>query len=131
MGYLAKGILPQKHEERYELRKLVTHYFLHEGILFKKWYNKDPLRCLGPEEAREMLEEVHLGECKEHQGRKKLYRCILRMGYYWPTMKKDAVEFMKCHGCQVQANLIHTHHRTSKAWLPHGPSTRGGSIWWD
>ena len=31
------------------------------------------------------------------------------MGYYWPTMKRDAVEFVKkCHCCQVQANLIHT-----------------------
>ena len=32
------------------------------------------------------------------------------MGYYWPTMKKDTVEFVKkCHNYQVQANLIHTH----------------------
>ena len=32
------------------------------------------------------------------------------MGYYWPTMKKDTVEFVKkCHSCQVQVNLIHAH----------------------
>ena len=32
------------------------------------------------------------------------------MGYYWPTMKKDVAEFVKrCHSCQVQADLIHTH----------------------
>ena len=32
------------------------------------------------------------------------------MGYYWPTMKRDAAKFVKkCHNCQVQANLIHTH----------------------
>ena len=32
------------------------------------------------------------------------------MGYYWPTMKKDTAEFVKkCHSCQVQATLIHTH----------------------
>ena len=30
------------------------------------------------------------------------YRCLLQMGYYWPTMKKDATEFVKkCHSCQV------------------------------
>ena len=57
-----------------------------------------------------MIKEVHSGECGEHQGKKKFYRCLLQMGYYWPTMKKDAVEFVKrCHSCQVQANLIHTH----------------------
>ena len=53
---------------------------------------------------------MHLGECREHQGKKKLYRCLLQMGYYWPTMKKDTTEFVKkCHSCQVQANLTHTH----------------------
>ena len=31
------------HEERYKLRKLVTRYFLHEGVLFKKGYDGDPL----------------------------------------------------------------------------------------
>jgi len=41
-----------------------------------KGYDGDPLRCLRPEEASEMLKEVHVGECGEHQGRKKLYRCI-------------------------------------------------------
>ena len=90
MGYLVDGILPQKHEEMYKLRKLVTHYFLHEGILFKKGYNGDPLWCRGPEEVKEMLKEVHSGECGEYQGRKKLYRCILQMGCYWPIMKRDA-----------------------------------------
>ena len=64
--YLTKGILPQKHGERYKLRKLVTRYFLHKGILFKKGYDGDPLRCLGPEETGEMLKEVHAEECGEH-----------------------------------------------------------------
>ena len=57
-----------------------------------------------------MIKEVHLGECGEYQGKKKLYGCLLQMGYYWPTMKKDTAEFVKkCHSCQVQANLINTH----------------------
>ena len=75
-----------------------------------KGYDGDPLRCLGPEEAKEMIKEVHPGECGEYQGKKKLYRCLLQMSYYWPTMKKDIAEFVKkCHSCQVQANLINTY----------------------
>ena len=69
MGYLTKSILPQKHGERYMLRKLVTHYFLHEGILFRKAYDGDPLRCLGPKEGHKMLKEIYAGEYKEHQRR--------------------------------------------------------------
>ena len=64
--YMTKGILPQKHGERYKLRKLVTRYILHKGILFKKGYDGDPLWCLGPEETDEMLKEVHTEECEEH-----------------------------------------------------------------
>ena len=90
MQYLVEGILPQKHGERYKLKRLATHYFLHDGILFKKMYDRDPLHCLGPEEAREMIKEVHAEECGEHQEKKKLYRCLLQMGYYWPTMKRDS-----------------------------------------
>ena len=82
MQYLTDGILPQKHIERYKLKRLATHYILHNMVLFKKGYDGDPLRCLGLEEAREMMKEVHLGECGEHQGKKKLYRCLLQMGYY-------------------------------------------------
>ena len=56
------------------------------------------------------MRETHAGECGEHQGKKRLYQCLLTLGYYWPTMKKDAADFVKkCHTCQVQANLIHTH----------------------
>jgi len=79
---------------------------------------------LGPEEAGEMLKEVHVGECGEHQGKKKLYRCILQIGYYWPTIKRDIAEFVKkCHSYQVQANLIHTHpqslHSMDTPWPFH------------
>ena len=82
MQYLAEGVLPQRHSERYKLKRLATRYFLHNTVLFKRGYDGDPLRCLGPEEAKEMIKEVHFGECGEHQGKKKLYRCLLQIGYY-------------------------------------------------
>ena len=45
-------------------------------VLFKKGYDGDP------EEAKEMIKEIHSRECGEHQRKKKLYRCLLQMGYY-------------------------------------------------
>ena len=57
--YLTEGILPQRHSERYKLKRLGTRYFLHNTVLFKKGYDGDPLRCLGPKEAKEMIKEVH------------------------------------------------------------------------
>ena len=62
--------MPQKHNERYKLKRLATHYFLHNAVLFKKGYDGDPLRCLGPEEVKGMIKEVHSGECGNTRGRK-------------------------------------------------------------
>ena len=129
MQYLTEVVLPQKHGEWYKLRKLATRYFLHDEILFKKGYDKVPLRCLGLDEAREMLEEVHAEECGEHQGKKKLYRCMLQMGYYWSIMKRDMTEFVKnCHSYQVQANLIHTHPQSLHSMVTPWPFTLWSSI---
>ena len=40
MQYLTEGILPQKHSERYKLRRLATRYFLHNVVLFKLLVSK-------------------------------------------------------------------------------------------
>ena len=37
----------------------LTEGVVYEGFLFKKGYNGDPLRCLGPGEAGGILKEVH------------------------------------------------------------------------
>ena len=37
----------------------------------KKRYDGDPLRCLGPEEVREMIKEMHSGECGGVPGKEK------------------------------------------------------------
>jgi hypothetical protein len=41
---------------------------------------------------------------------RKDYQLLLTLGCYWPTMKKDTVDFVKSyHTFQLQANLIHTY----------------------
>jgi hypothetical protein len=111
--YLSEGILPKAHGKAYKLNRQALRYFTEGSSLFKKGLVGEPLRCLGPSESQTALKEAHAGECGEHQGKKKLYQQLLSLGYYWPTMKKDAVEFVKTyHTCQVQANLIHSHPTT-------------------
>ena len=70
LEYLTKGILPDNHEEAYRLKKLATRYFLEEGILFRKGFNGEPLRCLGTPKAQLIMQEVHAGECSDHQGKR-------------------------------------------------------------
>ena len=110
MEYLTQGILPTNRTPAHQLKKLVVRYFLQNGILFKKRYNGDPLRCLGPKEAREVVREVHSDDCGSHPGKRRLYKQLLLLGYYWPTIKSDSEELVKtCHACQILGDAIHTH----------------------
>uniref|UniRef100_A0A2N9H877 Integrase catalytic domain-containing protein n=1 Tax=Fagus sylvatica TaxID=28930 RepID=A0A2N9H877_FAGSY len=110
LEYFIEGILPQTGREAVRIKKLSTRYFVESGILFRKGFHGDPLRCLSLSESQTVMKEAHSGECGEHQGKKRLYQLLLTLGYYWPTMKRDTADFVKaCHTCQMQANLIHTH----------------------
>uniref|UniRef100_A0A2N9J1X6 RNA-directed DNA polymerase n=1 Tax=Fagus sylvatica TaxID=28930 RepID=A0A2N9J1X6_FAGSY len=110
LEYLIENILLQTSQAAIRLKKVATRYFVERGILFRKGFHGDPLRCLSLAESQTVMKEAHSGECGEHQGKKRLYQLLLTLGYYWPTMKKDTADFVKsCHTCQLQANLIHTH----------------------
>uniref|UniRef100_A0A2N9G0R7 Integrase catalytic domain-containing protein n=1 Tax=Fagus sylvatica TaxID=28930 RepID=A0A2N9G0R7_FAGSY len=140
----APGLLLAQHDQAAtRLKKLATRYFVEGGILFRKGFHGDPLRCLSLAESQTVMKEAHSGECGEHQGKKRLYQLLLTLGYYWPTMKKDTADFVKsCHTCQLQANLIHTHptslQNMATPWPFHtwgldliGPinPSSGGYIW--
>ncbi|KAK3037796.1 hypothetical protein RJ639_030715 [Escallonia herrerae] len=64
-----------------------------EGTLYKKSFSLPYLRCLRPSESLYALQEVHEGICGQHLGGRTLAQKILRQGYCWPTMQKDAIEF--------------------------------------
>uniref|UniRef100_A0A2N9FK63 Reverse transcriptase n=1 Tax=Fagus sylvatica TaxID=28930 RepID=A0A2N9FK63_FAGSY len=88
LEYLIENVLPQTSQAATRLKKLATRYFVEGGILFRKGFHGDPLRCLSLAESQTVMKEAHSGECGEHQGKKRLYQLLLTLGYYWPTMKK-------------------------------------------
>ncbi|KAK2997699.1 hypothetical protein RJ639_026010, partial [Escallonia herrerae] len=54
-----------------------------------------------PSEADYALREVHEGICGQHLGGRALVHKVLRHGYYWPTMHRDALDYTKkCDACQ-------------------------------
>jgi len=60
------------------------------------------------EEAKQAMEEAHSGVCGAHQSGPKLHDHIKRMGYYWPTIVQDCIDYAKrCDACQFHANFIH------------------------
>ena len=64
------------------------------------------LRCVEEDEAKYILEEVHEEICGDHTGSRSLVSKIIKTSYYWPTMQKDANEYVeKCDKCQRFGNV--------------------------
>jgi transposase InsO family protein len=65
--------------------------------------------CITQEEGRELLMEIHGGECGSHSSSRTLVGMAFRYGFYWPTALQDAAEMVKsCKACQFHAKQIHT-----------------------
>ncbi|CAL9129928.1 unnamed protein product, partial [Musa textilis] len=72
------------------LRRTQAWYCEIGDRLYKRSFSHPLLRCLDPDEAKIILAEVHAGTCGEHMGGRTLAFKVLRQGYYWPTLHRDA-----------------------------------------
>jgi hypothetical protein len=53
------------------------------------------LQCLGQEEAKRMMSEVHVGLCGAHQSAYRMKWVIRKFGCYWLTMLKIALNITR------------------------------------
>jgi ribonuclease HI len=84
------------------LRRMAMEYFIDGEILYKRSFDGTLLRCLDRSEANKALYEVHGGICTVHANGHMMARQMQRAGYFWMTMEKDCIEFVrKCHKCGV------------------------------
>lgn len=89
-----------------EQRREASHYTLLDENLYRRGFSVSLLRCLPPEKYEAVMSEVHEGVCASHIGGRSLACKVLRAGFYWPTLRKDCMEFVKrCEKCQVFADL--------------------------
>ncbi|GKV49566.1 hypothetical protein SLEP1_g56308 [Rubroshorea leprosula] len=108
VSFLRDGIIPEDRQEAMKLRKKASRYTLVDGVLYKRSFSLPLLRCLNPYEAEYALREVHKGVCGSHVGARTLAHKVLRQGYYWPNIHKDATYFVqKCSKCQFFTHLTH------------------------
>jgi hypothetical protein len=66
-------------------------------------------KCIEPEEGRELLREIHQGECGHHASSRAIVAKAFCHGFYWPTALKDAEWLVKsCNDCQHFSKKRHT-----------------------
>ena len=107
VSYLKNGMLPEGKDAARKLKVQALRFVLIKDVLYKRDFSRLYLRCLGPEEAKYIMREVHEGICGNHLGARSLVHKLIRVGYYWPTMQKDRQAYVKaCDKCQRFNNAI-------------------------
>ncbi|XP_070011132.1 uncharacterized protein [Nicotiana sylvestris] len=94
--YLKNGKLPSDPKESIALRTKTAQFTLSKnGTLFRRTFDGPVEICLGPGDTAYVLQEVHEGTCGNHSGAESLVYKVIRIGYYWTDMEKDAKEFVR------------------------------------
>lgn len=104
--YLKNGYAPHefKYKNKRAFRLKPKHYEIIDNVLFRKNYDFVLLRCLEKAEAQTVLKELHDGPAGGHFGGDTTTQKILHARYYWPTLFKDAHDYMrKCKICQTSS----------------------------
>jgi hypothetical protein len=106
LRWIRDGQVPSDQDPRV-FRMKASMFTEVQGMLFRRSLGGPLLRCLEREEALQVMKDLHSGECGNHSGARGLSQKAMRIGYYWPTMRKDTYEFVKtCDACQRHAKIL-------------------------
>nr|GEY13969.1 reverse transcriptase domain-containing protein [Tanacetum cinerariifolium] len=91
-NFIVKGMTSQQKSKFF---KDVKHYFWDDPFLFKICADQVIWRCMYGKEAPDILVACHNGTTRGHHGANLTAKKIFDSGFFWPTIYKDAHEFVK------------------------------------
>ena len=68
INWLGNNILPVDRVHARTIQNRSLRFFLEKEVLYKRGFKGPDLRCVGPEEARLIMQEIHEGTCGSHSG---------------------------------------------------------------
>ncbi|GJV46522.1 reverse transcriptase domain-containing protein [Tanacetum coccineum] len=102
-NFVIKGMSSQQKRKFF---KDVKHYFWDDPFLFKICADQVIRRCVSGQEAFDILKACHNGPTGGHYGANYTAKKIFDSGFYWPTIYKDAHDFVtRCDICQRQGKI--------------------------
>ena len=119
--YITDGRLPDDPKEAAKIRTRSSKFTNHKRSLYKRGFFTPILKCIKGKDTEYVLREGHEGICGNHIRARALAGKVLRQGYYWPTILKDATDQVRrCKICQEHAKISR---------LPSEPLTSVTSPW--
>jgi ribonuclease HI len=83
--YLKDNFLPEDQASAERIVRMAKRYTMVERDLYRRGANGILMRCITQEEGRDLLAEIHVGECGSHSSSRTLVGKAFRHGFYWPT----------------------------------------------
>jgi hypothetical protein len=77
-----------------------AHYTLIGDTLYKRGAMGVLMKCINSTTGKQLLDEIHAGQCEIHAASRTLVGKAFRSSFYWPTAKSDAAELVqRCKAC--------------------------------
>jgi hypothetical protein len=85
-----------------------AHYTLIGETLYRRGASGVLMKCILLATGKQLLNEIHAGQCGVHAASRTLVGKVFRLGFYWPTAKSDAAELIqRCEACQYLSKQQH------------------------
>jgi transposase InsO family protein len=90
------------------IARQLAHYTLIGDTLYRRGASGVLMKCIPSATRKQLLDEVHAGQCGIHAASRTLVGKVFRSGFYWPNAKQDAVELVqRCEACQYLSKQHH------------------------
>jgi hypothetical protein len=89
-------------------RQLAHYTIIGASLLYMRGAGGVFMKCIHSATRRQLLDEIHAGQCGVHATSRTLVGKAFRSGFYWPTAKSDAAELVqRCEACQFLSKQKH------------------------
>jgi hypothetical protein len=85
-----------------------AHYTIIGGLLYRRGAGGVFMKCIHSATGRQLLDEIHAGQCGVHAASRTLVGKAFISSFYWLTVKNDVAELVhKCEACQFLSKQQH------------------------
>ena len=108
VNYLVAKVIPPEFDYQKKKRFFahLKHYYWEEPILYRHCADQVIRRCVPEDEMHSILDHCHTLPCGGHFGGQRTVAKVLQSGFYWPSLFKDAHQFVSnCDKCQRMGNI--------------------------
>jgi transposase InsO family protein len=90
------------------LARQSAYYTLIGDTLYRRGATGVLVKCIPSVTGKQLLDEIHAGQCGIHAASRTLVGKVFRSGFYWLTAKSDTAELVqRCEACQLLSKQQH------------------------